>query len=608
MPIEELKRPERIDEDRIEKLKELFPEAFGDGKLNLEILKSGIEAINEDLIEESAEEFYGLQWVGKKEARKLSYLPPQGTLRIAKGEGINEGETNNFLIEGDNLEVLRVLQKSYRNRIKVIFIDPPYNTGHDFIYKDDFKEPVEKYLQKVGQADETGLLTSNPKASGRFHADWLNMMYPRLKLAKNLLTDDGVIFVCIDDNEQANLKKILDEIFGEDNFVTNIVWKHTQQSKNDEPYFSRHHNSILVYRKSSKLEKIRMERTEEDNKAYSNPDNDPKGLWRSGDVRSPSLRKTLKYNITTPSGKVILPPDNGWRWSQETLLQKIETGEIIFNGDETKIIRKIYLADQEGRTPENVWLGEFAGTTREATNELKELFGGTSPFDTPKPTKLIKRAVKLVSKEKGDLVLDFFAGSGTTAQAVLELNEEDNINRNFILVQIPEEITDDEFPTISEITKERIRLSIAKLNTNENTNSFDRGFAVFKMDKSNLRKWKTYSGVNKEHLENELNLFTSSPFLEHAEDEDLVIELMLSLGYPLDSMIEKRTISSNSLWVIYHLDIPSPLIACLDEKVDKSAEGLLLDSFEKATFICLDNALTNEQKILLSESMNVKTI
>lgn len=608
MPIEELRRPTRIDEDRIQKLKELFPEAFSEGKLSLKVLREELVESNEISLEEEQEEQYGLQWIGKKNARKLAYLPSDGTLRSLKGQGINENDTSNIIIEGDNLEVLRVLQKSYANKVDMIYIDPPYNTGNDFIYKDDFRESISKYLLKSGQADGEGVLTSNPKSGGRYHANWLNMIYPRLKLARNLLCADGLIFVSIDDNELANLKLVLDEVFGEDNFITNIVWKHTQQSKNDEPYFSRHHNSILVYRKSDKLDKIRVERTESDNKAYSNPDNDPKGLWRSGDVRSPSLRNTLKYEIKTPSGKVIQPPDNGWRWAKETLEHKIKTGEIIFNQDETKIIRKIYLADQEGRTPENVLLSDLVGTTREATSELKELFG-VSPFDTPKPTRLIKWLVKLI-KKKDALVLDFFAGSGTTGQAVMEANNEDGGNRRFILVQIPEPVEMDGFSTIADITKERIIRVISKLNElDKNERNLDRGLRVYKLDASNFRKWVGSHSNAVEQLEENLDLFTTDYFVEGHSEEDVIVELLLNQGFPLHSIIGKcEDLEENVVWKISGDGIPFNMYVCLEENLNPSTVEFLARKEEQDVLICLDNSLSNEAKVLLSETLKVKTI
>jgi len=305
--MKELKKTERNDEDIIERLKELFPVAFKDGKLVPEILNEEVSALQDDKIESGEDEYFNFSWAGKRESRKLAFQPHEGSLKLASGEGIAESETNNILIEGDNLEVLRILQKSYSRKIKCIYIDPPYNTGKDFVYKDDFKDSVERYLHKTGQADEEGLLTSNPKASGRYHANWLNMMYPRLKLARNLLKDDGVIFVSIDDNEHSNLKLMMDEIFGEENFVTNIVWQKKYSPQNDATYFSDMHDFILVYAKKKKQSKSDeygwnrnlIPRTFEQNKLYKNPDNDPRGPWKSGDLLVKTYSEQYNYPITS---------------------------------------------------------------------------------------------------------------------------------------------------------------------------------------------------------------------------------------------------------------------------------------------------------------------
>lgn len=610
MSIEELKRPERIDEDRIEKLKELFPEAFKDGKLDLNVLQEEMEILNEEISEGMNDEFYELQWSGKRNARRLAVLPAKGTLQLIENEGVNESNTKNVIIEGENLEVLKSLNKSYANKVKVIFIDPPYNTGNDFVYKDNYKEPLEKFLQETKQADEDGLLTSNPKAGGRFHANWLNMMYPRLKLAKSMLRSDGCIFVSIDDNEQANLKIIMDEIFGEENFIANVIWQHSIQPKGYLGKFSDHHNHILVYSKSSDFVLGSLERTEEHNKAYSNPDNDPNGKWRSGDVRNALYRPNLIYDITSPSGKIIKPPKNGWRWSKETVEEKMRTGEIIFNKDETNIIRKIYLKNLEGRAPETIWFGKDVGTTRDANRVLKDLFDNDVPFDTPKPVDLIKRILQLsTSPNENHLVMDFFAGSGTTGQAVLEQNKDDGGNRQFILVQIFDKIDNGNFTYISDITKERLRRSISKLNEEDkNVDKFDRGFKVFRMDVSNIRKWNDFNGKSMVSLNENIDMFTMSPLIEGAKEINIVIELMLYQGFPLDSEIKKDESNNNSLWIVHHEEVPFSLVVCLNEKLQKETEDFLLNNFENATFICLDDALTNKQKILLSEAMNVKTI
>ncbi len=326
-------------------------------------------------------------------------------------------------IEGDNLEALKLLQKAYNDKVKLIFIDPPYNTGNDFVYRDDFRDPLGAYLEFSGQIDDDGKRrSSDVDTLGRRHSAWLTMIYPRLVLARNLLTQDGMIFVTIDDNEVAQLRLIMDEVFGPENFLAEVVWNHTKQSRNNEPYFSRQHNIILVYRRSGELRGLQMARREEHNRAYSNPDNDARGDWRSGDVRNPAPRPNLRYPIVTPSGHTIDPPPNGWRWSAETVQEKIATGEIVFSADETRVIRKIYLADQEGRTPENIWDANDVGGTREATSEIKEIFG-SQVFDTPKPTRLMRRILELGTTPNGsDLVLDFFAGSGSMAAATVDQN------------------------------------------------------------------------------------------------------------------------------------------------------------------------------------------
>lgn len=338
-----------------------------------------------------------------------------------------EGESGNKIIHGDNLEALKALLPEYEGKIKCIYIDPPYNTGNEgWVYNDNVNDPkIKKWLgQVVGKEAED--LTRHDK--------WLCMMYPRLKLLHRLLAEDGAIFISIDDNEQANLKLLCDEIFGSSNFVANVIWQHTIQAKNDVKTISLQHNYTLIYKKNS-FQISKIERTEEHNVAYSNPDNDPNGSWRSGDYRSPNLRLNLKYDVETPSGKKIESPDKGWRWDKQTFLEKVESGEIIFNKDETKITRKIYLKNQEGRVPESIWFGNEVETTRDANRLLKELFDTEIPFNTPKPTKLIEKIIRL-SCDKNSIILDSFAGSGTTAHAVLNLNKQDGGNRKFICIEM----------------------------------------------------------------------------------------------------------------------------------------------------------------------------
>jgi adenine-specific DNA-methyltransferase len=628
MPIEELKRPDRIDEDRIEKLKDLFPEAFGDGKLNLEILKSEIESINETLIEEKIEEFYGLQWVGKQEARKISVISHQGTLKFSEGEGIREADTQNILIEGDNLEVLRILQKSYYRSVKMIYCDPPYNTGNDFIYKDDFKEPVEKYLQKTGQADEEGLVTTNPKAGGRFHANWLSMMYPRLRLARNLLRDDGLIVIQIDDNELHNLIQLMNEIYGEENFVSTICVKMSHLSgmkmSHKDKKIPKIKEFIVIYAKNR--ENIKL-----------NPVYIP-GKWK--DVFDRYTKFVYKNSEECKDWKVVnlsqVIKEKGLKSEEEIEKFCIDNAENIFRTavndslkdmEKDNIIKKVitktglekYVLNREeilfassklhvidGKKVPAETIGDI--WTDIGINNLHNE-GGVDFPNGKKPLKLIKRLVKLISNDNDDIIMDFFAGSGTTGHAVLEANVEDNLNRRFILIQIPEKIDNVDYPTIVELTKERLRRSIQMINEkNEGIESISQGFKVFQLAGSNLRKWENYSGGNVEKLTQNVDLFTLSPFNEMSTHDDIVMELMLNQGFPLDSKIDKDEINSNNIWVVQHTSIPFILIVCLDEKLHSETAKFLASTYNKGMLICLDNSLSNEQKIILSESMNVKTI
>ena len=372
---------------------------------------------------------YGLVWEDKPEdveerlRDELPVLIEDATKAIISDY---TDAPNHVLIEGDNLEAL-ALTYTHEGKIDVIYIDPPYNTGNkDFVYNDSFVDSEDTYR----------------------HSKWLSFMNKRLRIAKQLLSDKGVIFISIDDNEQAQLKLLCDEIFSQNNFVSDVIWQHSIQPKGYAGKFSLHHNYTLIYRKSEKFILRNMERTEEDNKAYKNPDNDPRGEWRSGDVRNALYRPNLIYDIITPSGKIIHAPEKGWRWSKETVAEKINSGEIVFNRDETNIIRKIYLDTVEGRCPETIWFGKDVGTTREANTELKEVFDGEVPFDTPKPTGLLKR-IMTIGADNNSTILDFFAGSGTTLHATMQLNDEDGGHRKCILV------TNNENNICEEVTYER---------------------------------------------------------------------------------------------------------------------------------------------------------
>lgn len=588
--------PNRAD-DNFKKLAALFPNAVTET-----IDENGVvvRAIDKDVLMQEIsctvvdgnEERYQFTWPDKKKSVLLANAPINKTLRPCREESVDFDTTENLYIEGDNLEVLKLLQETYLGKIKVIFIDPPYNTGGDFLYDDNFAQSAEEYISISGQYDNDGnRLVKNFDSNGRFHTDWLNMMYPRLRLAKDILSDDGVIFISIDDNEVENLKKICCEVFGQSNFIANIVWQHSIQPKGYLGTFSVHHNHILCFSKSNNFELGSFERTAEDNKAYSNPDNDPKGPWRSGDVRNALYRPNLIYDIISPSGKVIKPCENGWRWSKETVQEKLRTGEIIFSKDETRIIRKIYLSTLEGRAPETIWFGKDVGTTREAMTELKKLFN-KPPFDTPKPTGLIKKLLRLV-QDNEYIVLDFFSGSATTAHAVMQLNAEDGGKRKFIMVQLPEE-TDEKseaykagYKNICEIGKERIRRAGAKIKEEAGltVQGLDIGFRVLKCDTSNMKD------VYYSPTDFDMNLLDmmADNIKEDRNPEDLLFQVMLDLGVELASKIEETTIAGKKVFDV----ADGFLITCFDKDVNGEIIKAIAQK-QPYYFVMRDSSLAND--------------
>ena len=464
-------------------LREYFAGCFTpDGAFDMERFK---EMLRDEVDLKS--EGYSLNFLGKDYANLIASVDTTTVVVPDLEHNLKpeNKDSENVYISGDNLDALKHLLKSYAGQVKCIYIDPPYNTGTDgFVYNDRFSFTTEQLQKRLSVDEEEAkrILDMTSRGSST-HSAWLMFMSPRLQLARQLLSKDGVIFISIDDNEQANLKLLCDYVFGEENFVANVIWKHTQQSKNDERFFSRHYNEILIYaRDINVLPNFRFERNASDNINYSNPDNDPKGKWRSGDVRSPNYRPTLCYNIIAPNGNVIPPPANGWRWSEESVAEKIKSGEIIFKTDNSGIIRKIYLADQNGRMPENLWEGEGYGTTRQAANEIKELFNDIQVFDTPKPTSLIKKIISLCTSDD-DIIVDFFSGSATTADAIMNYNVRNiGSHRKFLLVQWQEECNEQSdaykagYRTIDQIGQERIKRAAAKIKAENPLFAGDLGF------------------------------------------------------------------------------------------------------------------------------------
>jgi adenine-specific DNA-methyltransferase len=446
------------------------------------------------LMIEYDKEKFGLEWPGKAACMQIISKHSTATLKPFPDESVNFDTTENLFIEGDNLEVLKLLQKSYFGKIKMIYIDPPYNTGKEFIYQDKYSDSLQAYLEYTGQKDTHGRkFSTNLNNSGRRHSRWLNMMYPRLYLARNLLRDDGVIFISIDDNEQANLKLICNEIFGEENFVANIIWERAYSPINLKKHFSPNHDHVLCYCASiSHLAPITDVRSEDADKRYKNPDNDIRGVWQSDNFAvGPSIDSNI-YEIITPSGRRVLPPSGtSWRYSRGRLAELIADNRVWFGKDGNGVPRiKRFLSEvKDGITPLTVWRYLEVGHTQDARKETKALFDDRAYFDYPKPVSLLKKMLQLITlNEEHDLILDFFSGSSTTAHAVMELNVADGGNRKYIMVQLPEPCEEKSeayragFNTIADIGKERIRRAASKIQAEKPDYKGDLGFKVFKLD------------------------------------------------------------------------------------------------------------------------------
>ncbi|KAF0386406.1 site-specific DNA-methyltransferase [Pediococcus acidilactici] len=524
------------------KLAELFPEVVADGQIDTDALE---ELLNPDLEDEESNEKYEFIWRGKKNSKRIADAPARDTTLIMdKDKSKDWDNTKNVYIEGDNLEALKLMQKAYGEKIKVIYIDPPYNTGHDFVYKDKFNDSYNNYLKETGQLDdEENATTTNRESNGRFHTDWLNMMYPRLKLARNLLMDNGVIFISIDDNEAANLKKICDEIFGEINFLAQIVWERAYAPINLKKNFSQSHDYILVYAKDATLVETKgITRNSNADSYYGNLDNDPRGEWRPDNMSvGPAIQANI-YPIKTPSGRVVVPPaGRSWRLSKKVFQERVADKRIWFgkNGDAVPSIKRFKSELRKpGITPMTIWKYKEVGHSQEATNYLQKLMDGKKYFDYPKPVKLIQRAVQLYS-ENDSIILDFFSGSATTAQSVMEQNAEDGGHRKFIMVQLPEK-TDkksvaykDDYKNITDIAEERIRRAGEAIQKEHPKADIDTGFKVFKLQQSTIKQWDE----NPENFEAQLELI-HSPFTQVSTNDQRAEEIAIKSGIDLEASPE----------------------------------------------------------------------
>lgn len=548
-----------IIEDNIKKLQELFPEIVTEGKVDIDKLALLFDkARNEDTEGKlDGEERYEFTWKGKKEAMRLAQKQSTGTLRPCREDSVNFDDTENLYIEGDNLEVLRALQNSYRGKVKMIYIDPPYNTGNDFIYKDDFKDNIANYKEKMNEAYKT-----NTNNDGRYHTNWLNMMYPRLKLARNLLTENGVIFISIDDNEVDNLRKICDEIYGENNFIANVIWERAYSPVNLKKHFSENHDFIICYAKNiEKLDSKGLKRSLDANSRYTNPDNDPRGVWKSSDCSVGPAIESKVYEITTPSGRKVWPAKGRcWLYTKERFEEMLKDNRISFgdSGDGVPRVKKFLSEVKDSITPMTIWKYTEVGHSQDAKQKLKKLFDGNSYFDYPKSIDLIKRMIELYT-DSDSIILDFFSGSATTAHAVMQLNAEDNGKRRFIMVQILEETDEkseafkDGYKNICEIGKERIRRAGKKIleenKDKEGIEDLDIGFKVFKLDSTNLKEWDENILSNKENRQQSFDDL-KNPIKEGRTTEDLVYEIMLKYGVDLTMPIEELELLGSKVYSV----------------------------------------------------------
>ncbi len=599
-----------LTEQNMEKIARIFPQVVTEKEDENGNIVKGIDfdllrqALSKELVEND-DERYRLDWPGKKASILKANTPINKTLRPVKEESENFDTTQNLYLEGDNFEILKILQESYLNKVKMIYIDPPYNTGKDFIYSDNFKKSREEYEEEIGLYDEEGgKLFKNTDTNGRFHSDWLSMMYERLVIARDLLKEDGVIFVSIDDNEVANLRKIMDEIFGEENFISNVIWEKKYSPQNDSKWFSDNHDHIIIFAKSKDLwYPIPLPRTKKQNNRYTNRDNDPRGPWKSSDFSVKTYSANYDYPIETPSGKVVYPPKSRcWRTSKSKFLELVKQNRIWFgeNGDNVPSIKRFLSEVKEGIVPLTIWKYEEVGHNQDAAKEIRNLFEGHGYFDTPKPVNLLKRIVYLSSKTK-DIILDFFSGSSSTAHAVMQLNAEDGGNRKFIMAQLPEP-TDEKseaykagYKTIADIGKERIRRAgkkikqeflekyqkeLERLNTVSelefddekkakkeelqkkiaHIKNLDTGFRVYKTDSSSMRDVYYHPA---ELDQEQLDMFISN-IKEDRTPEDLLTQVMLDLGLELSLPIKEKTFYGNRVFFVQG----NSLAACFDETID----------------------------------------
>ena len=564
-------------EDNITKIAQLFPDCVTETVderrglpkhlIDFEKLKQNL---SDSVMSERAER-YQFTWPDKSKAILLANSPINATLRPCREDSVDFDNTQNLYIEGDNLDVLKCLKETYLHKVKMIYIDPPYNTGNDFVYEDDFAQSSEEYLANSGQFDEQGnRMFTNAESNGRFHTDWLNMIYPRLKVARDLLSDDGVIFISIDDNEVENLRKVCDEVFGEQNFIATLVWERAYSPKNDAKFISNSHDYILMFAKRIDSFHIgRLERTAEANARYSNPDNDPRGDWKPSDMSVKTYNAECDYPITCPSGRVVEPPAGRcWSLSRNAFRERLQDNRIWFGTDGNSVpCIKRFLRELkfEGMAPTSILFYKEVGHSQEGAKEVTALFGDKGVFDGPKPVRLLQRLLTLANLKDDSIVLDFFSGSASTAHAVMKMNVEKQKHCPFIMVQLPEHISEKKkeqgYETVCEIGKERIRRAGKKIKEESplTTLDLDTGFRVLKLDSTNMEDiYYSPKDISQADLFSQVDNVKPD-----RTGEDLLFQVMLELGATLDSKIETTTVAGKTIYNVAE----GYLVACFDPDV-----------------------------------------
>jgi len=584
-------------------LADLVPEAIADGKVDVDKLKELLDGDASD-----GSERFGLFWPGKKRALRAAQEPTTATLKPDFENSKDWDTTQNVFIEGDNLEVLKILQKHYHAKVKLIYIDPPYNTGKDFVYPDNYREGLDTYLEWTRQVNEEGKkVTTNAETEGRYHSNWLNMMYPRLKLARNLLTDDGVIFISIDDNEVANLRRLCDEVFGESNFQADVSWQKRYTRSNNTRDFTTVVEHILVYSRSDRFQVNLLPRTDEADGRYANPDKDPRGPWKGASFLNPATpqqRPNLCYPITNPNtGQTTEPTTNAWRRSKDEFVRLRDEGLLYWGADGRSPVPsiKMFLSEARGLTPINFWEHTYAGNTDDGTRDMTSLFGA-KVFDNPKPVQLMIRVLEH-GTSADSLVLDFFAGSGSMAEAVMRVNAQDSGTRRYLAVQLPEPTPGDSiasqegFATISAIARRRINLAGNAVTEQLGGQSVDVGFRAYTLGDTNFSKWRLSSDVEEAALQQHLLSLRDSA-TDDATADELLTEILLKQGYSLTEAVSPAEVGGLDVRLVRDRDGDVAVLAYLNEHVKPTLKQLRALVDEAPTrIIVLEDAFQGDDEL-----------